>query len=59
MFTITGENYESQIYADCRCKSTDEKRTDVPTNTMCLEMDTGNVYYFDSDKTWKPFGGGQ
>ena len=28
MFTITGENYESKIYADCRCKSTDEKRTD-------------------------------
>lgn len=21
MFTITGENYESKIYADCRCKS--------------------------------------
>lgn len=43
------------IARDLRAKSTDEKPTDVEVNTLLLEVDTGDVYYFDG-ATWKKVG---
>lgn len=40
-------------------KSTDTKPTlldggePIPVNTMGFEVDTGNLYFFDDDNTWK------
>lgn len=45
--------------AEYRGKSTDTKPTNAPTNSTFLELDTGDVYYIDEDKTWKPMGGGR
>lgn len=35
--------------ADLRGKSGDDKPTDVPVNTIFLELDTGDFYYFDGE----------
>ena len=51
-------------YNDCRQGneyeykglSTDEKPTDCGTNSIFLELDTGNFYYFDGE-TWAKIGG--
>lgn len=50
MITLTGS------HANLEGTSTDEKPLDVAINTMFIEFDTGRVYYFDADGTWKPFG---
>ena len=42
--------------ADMRCESTDEKPTNVAVNTLMLEMDTGDFYYFDGT-AWQKVGG--
>lgn len=43
---------------DYRCKSTDTKPTDgVQVNDSCLEMDTGDVYYFNGTEWTIGFGG--
>ena len=36
--------------------STDEKPTAVPVNTLFLELDTGDIYYFDGED-WQKVGG--
>jgi hypothetical protein len=36
--------------------STDSKPTDVEVNTIFLELNTGNFYYFDGTN-WLPIGG--
>lgn len=36
--------------------STDSKPTDVEVNTIFLELDTGDFYYFDGDN-WNKIGG--
>lgn len=36
--------------------STDTKPTNVVTNTLFLELDTGDVKYFDGTE-WQDFGG--
>ena len=36
--------------------STDSKPTDVDFNTIFLELDTGDFYYFDGDN-WNKIGG--
>lgn len=41
---------------DLRATSEDEKPTDVDVNTLLLEVDTGDVYYFDGT-TWQKVGG--
>lgn len=41
--------------ADLRCESTDTKPTDVPVNTLILEVDTGVFFYFDGTE-WKKVG---
>lgn len=44
-----GSEYEREV----RCLSTDTKPTSVPNGTLCLEIDTGDVYVFDKDSsTW-------
>lgn len=40
------------------CKSTDNKPTEAEINTLLLELDTGDFYYFDTDETWKKVGAG-
>lgn len=42
--------------ADYRGLSTDIKPTDVDVNSIYLELDTGNFYYFDGT-TWNKIGG--
>lgn len=42
--------------ADLRCESTDAKPADVPVNTLILEVDTGDFYYFDG-ADWQKVGG--
>lgn len=49
MITNNGSN------ADLRGKSTDEKPTNVPVNTIFFELDTGNFYYFDGE-VWQKVG---
>ena len=44
------------------CKSTDTKPiTDIDINTLLLEVDTGDFYYFDGEvgDEWKNVGGGE
>lgn len=41
--------------ADLRGVSTDDKPTSVEINTLFLEVDTGDVYYFDGE-TWAKVG---
>ena len=36
--------------------STDEKPTDCAVNSVFLELDTGNFYYFDGEE-WQMIGG--
>lgn len=42
---------------DCQYEglSTDSKPTDVPVNSMFLELDTGDFYYFDGT-SWSKVG---
>lgn len=42
--------------ADLRCESTDTKPADAPVNTLILEVDTGDFYYFDG-ADWQKVGG--
>ena len=46
-------NWESR---DLRGVSTDTKPTDVEVNTLLLEVDTGDFYYFDGT-AWQKVGG--
>lgn len=49
--TLNGAN------ADYMGESTDTKPTeDISVNTLYLELDTGDFYYFDGT-TWKKVGG--
>lgn len=41
------------------CKSTDSKPAEAEINTLLLELDTGDFYYFDTDETWKKVGAGE
>lgn len=36
--------------------STDTKPTECAVNSMFLELDTGDFYYFDGEE-WQPIGG--
>ena len=49
MVTLNGSQ------ADLRGVSTDSKPTNVDVNTLFLEVDTGDVYYFDGT-TWAKVG---
>ena len=40
---------------DLRGLSTDDKPTDVSVNTIFLELDTGDFYYFDGTE-WNKIG---
>lgn len=50
MITLNGAQ------ADLRGESTDTKPTNVEVNTLMLEVDTGDFYYFDGT-TWQKVGG--
>lgn len=50
MITLNGAQ------ADLRGESTDAKPTDVEVNTVFVELDTGDAYYFDGT-TWQKVGG--
>ena len=50
MVTLNGQN------ANLLGKSTDEKPTNVEINTLFLELDTGDFYYFDGTN-WLKVGG--
>lgn len=43
--------------ANLKGMSTDSKPTDVEVNTMFLELDTGDFYYFNGSD-WAKVGGG-
>ena len=42
--------------ADLRCVSGDTKPAAAPVNTLILEVDTGDFYYFDGTD-WQKVGG--
>ena len=50
MITLKGAN------ADYVGLSTDEKPTDVSVNSLFLELDTGDFYYYDGT-AWEKVGG--
>lgn len=50
MITLKGAN------ADYMGLSTDTKPTNVSVNSLFLELDTGDFYYFDGD-SWEKVGG--
>lgn len=50
MITLKGAN------ADYMGLSTDEKPTNVSVNSLFLELDTGDFYYYDGD-SWEKVGG--
>lgn len=50
MITLNGST------ANLKGLSTDAKPTDVEVNTIYLELDTGDFYYFDGDN-WNKIGG--
>ena len=50
---MTTLNWDSR---DLRGVSTDTKPTDVEINTVFVELDTGDAYYFDGT-TWQKVGG--
>ena len=50
MITLNGST------ANLKGLSTDVKPTDVEVNTIYLELDTGDFYYFDGDN-WNKIGG--
>ena len=41
---------------DYRCMSTDSKPEYADVNALLLEVDTGDFYYFDTDKDWHKVG---
>ena len=50
MITLTGS------HANLEGLHSDTKPINVPTNTLFLELDTGDFYYFDGRK-WHKVGG--
>ena len=42
-----------------KCLSGDSKPTEAEVNSLLLELDTGDFYYFDTDETWKKVGAGE
>lgn len=50
MITLTGS------HANLEGTSGDNKPLDVAYNTIFLELDTGDFYFFDDDDTWKKVG---
>ena len=45
--------YGAGGYYDIRCLSTDDKPSEVPNGSSCIEIDTGKIYFFDADsKQW-------
>lgn len=42
--------------ADYMCESTDTKPDNAEVNSLLLELDTGDFYYFDGTE-WKKVGG--
>lgn len=52
---VSGHGEPDEIY----CLSTDTQPTNVPNGSICIEMDTGKIYFFDAaGSTWIEFGGG-
>lgn len=43
---------------DYKGLSTDDKPTDCAVNSLFLELDTGDFYYFDGEE-WKKVGGAE
>ena len=50
---------EGKDLIQLECLSTDTKPTEeIANGSLCLELDTGDFYYFDgTDDTWKKIGG--
>ena len=53
MITSTLEKQGSSDYIGVH---DDDKPTAVPVNTLFLELDTGDIYYFDGEN-WQKVGG--
>ena len=60
MFTLLSDKIttDNKTLVEAACLSTDTKPTDDMCNgSLCLEMDTGDFYYFDGDsKAWNKIG---
>ena len=62
MLTVTQDSWESKEknkkLVEIMCLSTDEKPDGYLNGSLCLEMDTGDFYYFDGEtETWNKIGG--
>ena len=62
MLTVTQNSWESneknKKLVEIMCLSTDTKPDGYMNGSLCLEMDTGDFYYFDGEtKTWNKIGG--
>lgn len=60
MLTITRTNkaINGKEVADMVCLSSDTKPDGFSNGSICLEMDTGDFYYFDGDnEEWAKIGG--
>lgn len=60
MFTNTKATYvgNDKILVESVCLSTDSKpTTGIANGSLCLEMDSGKIYYFDeTSSTWAELG---
>lgn len=54
---ITNDKEKSPFEYQFKGLSTDKKPTACSANSVFLELDTGEVYYFDGSE-WKKVGGG-
>ena len=54
---VTLNNWRYLQEKELKGMSTDTKPTDVGVNSLFLELDTGDFYFFDEDETWKKVGG--
>ena len=50
--SINSEGISTPAF-DYRCKHADNQPTNCGVNSLCLEVDTLDIYYFNEDFTWK------
>lgn len=44
---------DSIVYKEIACLSSDEKPDEnIATGSICVEVDTGKVYFFDEENSW-------
>lgn len=57
MFLVTKTiAYNGKSIIEATCLSSDEKPTNYGNNSLCVELDTGDIYYM-TNGSWSKFGG--